>query len=74
MNILSFEYEKGVKIVRPAHHMVKHWVFTEDTQDEARLANHMAIVAEKGGMTENDLNRIFPAVLRMLKNESAWSK
>jgi hypothetical protein len=34
----------------------------------------MAIVAEKNGLTANDLQHLFPAVLRMLKDTSAWSK
>lgn len=54
--------------------MVKNWLFTEDTEEEANLANAMAIVAEKSGMTVNALQHIFPAVLRMLKNDSDWSK
>ena len=65
---------EGEKQVFPAHEMVQSWLFTEHTEDEAALAHHMAIIAEKSGMTANDLQHIFPAVLRMLKNDSAWSK
>jgi len=50
--------------------MVSNWLFTEETEDEARLAHCMAAVAEKSGMSANDLMHLFPAVLRMLKNES----
>lgn len=60
--------------VFPNHQMVKNWAFTEDTQAEANLADAMAHVAEKSGMSVNDLQHLFPAVLRMLKNDSAWSK
>lgn len=73
-NVLNFEYYKGEVHVFPAHPMVKSWCFTEDTEDEAKLAHYMATVAEKSGMTVNDLQHIFPAVLRMLKNTSAWSE
>jgi hypothetical protein len=72
--VLNFKWRKGVKEVFPAHNMVKNWFFTEDTEEEATLANAMALVAEKGGMNANDLQHLFPAVLRMLKNGSAWSK
>lgn len=73
-NVLIFKWRKGVKEVFPAHQMVQFWLFTEQTEDEAALAHYMAAVAEKSGMTANDLQHIFPAVLRMLKNNSAWSK
>lgn len=72
--VLNYKWKKGIKEVFPAHDMVKNWLFTEDTEEEANLANAMAIVAEKSGMTVNDLQHIFPAVLRMLKNDTAWSK
>jgi hypothetical protein len=54
--------------------MVQNWLFTEDNEDEAMLANQMAVVAEKNGLTVNDLQHLFPAVLRMLKSNSRWSK
>jgi len=72
--ILNFKYEKGVKRVHPAHQNVKNWLFTEDTEDEAALAHHMAAVGEKNGITANDMQHLFPAVLRMLKNKSEWAK
>ena len=73
-DVLKFKWENGEKQVFPAHQMVQNWRFTEQTEDEAALAHYMATVAEKSGMTANDLLHIFPAVLRMLKNDSAWSK
>lgn len=72
--VLNFKYKKGVAEIRPAHPMVSNWVFSEEEAEEATLAHHMAIVAKKSGMTANDLHNIFPAVLRMLKNNSNWSK
>lgn len=71
--VLKFKWKKGVKEVYPAHPMVQNWLFTQETEDEAILANQMAVLAEKTGMTANDLQHIFPAVLRMLKNQSNWS-
>jgi len=72
--VLNFKWVKGKKQVFPAHAMVQNWLFTEDSEDEASLAHYMAKVAEKSDMTANDLQHIFPAVLRMLKNTSEWSK
>lgn len=73
--VLNYKYRKGgVREVFPAHKMVSNWVFDEHTEEEAVLANSMARVAEKSGMNGNDLHHLFPAVLRMLKNDSAWSK
>jgi hypothetical protein len=72
--VLNYKYRKGVTDVFPAHWMVANWTFTSDTEEEATLANAMAAVAEKSGMDANDLSHLFPAVLRMLKNNSAWSK
>ena len=71
--VLKFKWVKGEKLVFPAHPMVNNWLFTEYTESEAMLAHQMAVVAEKSGMTTNDLQHLFPAVLRMLKNKSRWS-
>ena len=71
---IIFTYKKGVRTIRPVHHMVKHWAFDSEMEKEAILANAMAAVAEKSGMTANDLQHIFPAVLRMLKNDTTWAK
>ena len=73
--VLNYKYTNtGVLEIYPAHPMVKNWLFTEDTKDEALLANSMAMVAEKNGMSGNDLIHLFPAVLRMLKGKSQLSK
>lgn len=71
---LTYKYRKGVVEVFPPHPMVANWLFDENTKEEAMLANYMAVVAERSGMTVNDLQHLFPAVLRMLKNETVWSK
>lgn len=72
---LKFEKFNKEMVVFPTHDLVKNWMFTEDTQEEALLANAMAKVAEKSGMDANDLQHLFPAVLRILKNDTVvWSK
>ncbi len=71
---LIVKWDKGIKQVFPSHPMVKNWLFTEDTEAEARLANALAEVAEKTGLSTNDLMHLFPAILRMLKSESEWVK
>ena len=58
----------------PTHKMINYWVFNEQEQDEAALANYMAAIAAKSGMDANDLQYLFPAVLRMLKSECTWAK
>lgn len=73
-DVLKFEYEKGVQKVYPAHWMVKNWLFTEDEHAEATLAHAMAVVAEKNGMSANDLSHLFPALLRTLKSDIDWAK
>lgn len=73
-DVLKFEYEKGKQKVFPAHPMVNNWLFDENEHDEAILANSMAVIAEKNGMTANDMMHLFPYVLRMLKSEIRWSK
>ena len=73
-DVLRFEYEKDVLNVYPANWMVKNWLFQEDEKNEATLAHAMAVVAENNGMSSNDLQHLFPAVLRMLKSDIDWAK
>ena len=73
MDVLRFEYEKGVRFIYPAHPMVKNWRFEDGQEAEAKLCHAMAVVAEKNGMSGNDLMHLFPASLRMLKSESKWA-
>ncbi|MFW6247241.1 MAG: hypothetical protein ACOC22_03670 [bacterium] len=73
-DVLRFEYEKGVQKVFPTHNFVKNWLFTSDEKEEAELAHFMAVVAEKNGMSVNDMHHLFPYVLRMLKSDIQWSK
>ena len=75
-DILKFKYdnEGNHQQVFPAHPMVKNWLFTEDEHAEATLAHSIAEVAEKNGVSKNDLQHLFPAILRMLKSDIQWSK
>lgn len=72
--MLRFEYEKGEQKVFPAHWMNNSWLFKEDEKDEASLAFFIAKVAEKNGMSANDIHHMFPYILRMLKSDIDWSK
>ena len=72
--VLNYKYVKGVHEVYPAHSFVKHWLFKAEEKEEACLANALAILAEKNGMTVNDLSHLFPAILRMLKSDIKWAK
>lgn len=72
--VLRFEYKKGVQEVYPDHWMVANWRFQEHEHEEATLAYAMATVAEKNGVTSNEMSHIFPAVLRILKSDIEWAK
>lgn len=73
-DVLRFEYDQWAQVVYPKNWMVKNWLFQEDEIHEATLAHAMASVAEKNGMSSNDLQHLFPAVLRMLKSDIDWAK
>jgi len=72
--VTRYKWNNGEMEIFPSHEMVQNWLFTEETEAEAELANALAKVAEKSGMSANDLQHIFPAVLRMMKNNSDWAK
>lgn len=72
--VLRFKYDKGKQSVFPANKMVKYWLFKEDEKDEAALAHQMAVVAQKNGMNANDMQHLFPFVLRILKSDIDWAK
>ena len=65
----------------PNHYWVKNWVFPfdENTDEmlaikEANLADAVSRVAEANGMNNNEVHQLFPAILRMLKSKSDWTK
>lgn len=67
----------------PLFATVKNWAFEFDGNNEkdadraayeAHLADAMARIAELNGLGVHDLQHLFPAVLRMLKHQSPWSK
>ena len=61
--------------VQPTHADVSSWLFTGETEvEEAKLANALAVLGEKTGLKPNHLIHIFPAILRMMKVKSDWSK
>ena len=51
---------------------INHWVFENDEQEG--LATAMALMADKNGVSVNEMMHIFPIVLRILKEKSEWSK
>lgn len=67
------EPNHGVIEVFPNHQFVNNWLFTEDEKEEAALAHHIATVAEKNGMSSNEVYQLYPAILRMLKSKIEWS-
>jgi hypothetical protein len=74
-DVLKFKYDnKGKQEVFPVNNLVKNWLFQEDEKDEATLAHSLAVVAEKNGMSVNDLMHLYPYVLRMVKSRIDWSK
>lgn len=68
------EFNQGKAEVFPNHVFAKNWLFTEDEQEEAALAHQIAAVAEKNGMSANDVMHLYPSILRMLKSNIDWAK
>ncbi len=59
----------------PTHPFVKSTRFTGATSfEEAKLVNAMAVLGEKNGMTNNDIQHLIAPVLRMLKTKSPWTE
>lgn len=73
-DILKFEYRKGERQIFPCHTFVKSFLFTDAEEEEAAFAHHLAVVAEKNGMSNNDVLELFPAIMRILKSKSEWAK
>jgi hypothetical protein len=69
----TFNYKNHPNSISPNHDMVKNWGFRDEEEQEAHLADAMAVVAEKNGLGANDLQHLFPAVLRMLKSDIRWA-
>lgn len=71
--ILRFDYKSGKKEIFPTNPLVKSWQFEDGQEQEATLAQSMAEVAQKNGLSANELQHLFPAVLRMLKSNIEWA-
>lgn len=69
----TIKYNKGEKELYPDNHLVRNWRFEGDQESEALLCHYMAEVAEKNGISVNDLHHLFPAVLRMLCSDIEWA-
>ena len=51
-----------------------NWQFPLEEEAEADLANAIAAVATKNGLSSSDMLHVFPYILRMLKSNSVWAK
>jgi len=74
MDITTTQHPNNSWVVRPEAPGVQSWGFEVGQEDEARLANFVAIVAAKNGMSRNDIHYVFPYILRMLKSDIQWAK
>jgi len=85
----KLDYKKGVERYSPMHPSVQNCIFevgangfktdgkyatSEEAEMEANLLDAIAHVGSANGLTANDYNHLFPAILRMLKSNSAWAK
>jgi hypothetical protein len=68
------EYDKGVAFIHPSHKAVQHWRFEANQAHEAHFADAVMRLAGNNGMSVNDVQHLFPAMLRMLKSNIQWSK
>ena len=67
LRIVNYKYVDGIKEVYPAHPLVSNMLFTEN--EEAILANAMAVVADKNKVSSHEVKYAFYATLRLLKNK-----
>jgi hypothetical protein len=60
----------------PKHESVKNWQFEINPEEicQANLANALACLATVTGVNNNELQHIFPIVLRIMKSKGKWSK
>lgn len=70
---MKIEYRKDGNVLFPEHDMVDNWVFKENEELECYLCESVAAVAEKNGLTANDLQHIYPVILRILKSNIDWA-
>ena len=70
--ILKFKYPKDGTKVYPDHKMVEHWQFPEGEELEASIAHFLAKLAEQNGIGINEMQYLFPAVLKMFNSKSIW--
>ena len=73
-NKIYKEKREDGDVIFPSHRFVMNWVFKNDDEVEALLANSIAENCEKNGLGPNDVMYIVPLVLRMVKSKSGWAK
>lgn len=71
--MVQTRFIKGETKFFPMVDGIKHWEFNSSA--EAELATTAWVVGKANGLSVNDFQHLFPAILRMLKEtESPWSK
>lgn len=70
---IRYTFEDGKTNIFPINKLVSNWLFQDIEKEEAILCNSIAEVAEKNGLDQNDLQHLFPTILRMLKSDIKWA-
>ena len=73
VNIEIDQKDKELKYY-PKHELVTNWQFPDTDLEEAELIHVLAKLSVKTGLSINQLQHIFPAILRMMKSNSIWAK
>ena len=77
INLVSTGVKYKGKVCYPKHENVKNWQFEADSSEEvcqANLANALASLAQFTGVSMNELQHIFPLILRIMKSKGQWAK
>jgi hypothetical protein len=61
------------KIIHLIHPLIQNWWFEENETAEVKLAEGITEVALKNGLDIDQITKIFPFILRMLKSTSPWA-
>lgn len=70
------DYSNGFEkpLLKPINKLVRNMYLNEGDEAEANLLSAIGEVAEKNGVSVNEINHLFPAILRMLKSDCSWAK
>ena len=53
---------------------VDNYVFKDSEKEEATLMRAVIDMSKKYGISANEMNHIYPVILRILKSKSDWAK